>query len=147
MWQKIENGIVQAIKNLGFENVQLWSGKPEDLLKRPATYPALRVVIEKHELTPLDLFNAGFESVFDLSVLVFFRSLRDYGTGAYAIIDRLYRLNNTVIEGYKLMPAGAKLLLTDTSEFVFQVSFRAEGREVLYSEEEVLTRRIDFEEV
>jgi len=26
MWQKIENGIVQAIKNLGFENVQLWSG-------------------------------------------------------------------------------------------------------------------------
>ena len=80
-------------------------------------------------------------------MLVFFRSLRDDGTGAYAIIDRLYRLNNTVIEGYKLMPAGAKLLLTDTSEFVFQVSFRAEGREVLYSEEEVLTRRIDFEEV
>lgn len=147
MWQKLENGIVQVVKELGFENVQLWSGKPEDLLKRPNAYPAIRIVIEKHELRPLDIFNAGFESTFDLSLLVFFKSLRDDGTGAYAIIDRLYRLNNAIVEGYKLTPTGARLLMTDTSEFVFQVSFKAEGREVLHDEKQVLTKHITFEEV
>ncbi len=148
MWQKIENGITELIKQVAqIENVQLWSGKPEDLLKRPNTYPAIRVIVQKHDLKSLDLFDASYESLFDISVLVFYKSLRDDGTGAYSIIDRLYKLNNHVVNGYTIKPQGAQLLMTDTSEFVFEVKFTAEGKEVLYEEDEVLTRRIDFEEV
>ena len=36
MWQKIENGIIELIRQVAqVENVQLWSGKLEDLLKTP----------------------------------------------------------------------------------------------------------------
>jgi len=148
MWQKIENGITELIKQVTkIENVQLWGGKPEDLLKRPNTYPALRVIVQKHELRSFDIFDASYESVFDISVLVFYKSLRDDGTGAYSIIDRLYKLNNHVANGYTIKPKGSQLLMSDTSEFVFEVKFVAEGKEVLYEEDEVLTRRIDFEEV
>ncbi|QID32325.1 hypothetical protein [Pampinifervens florentissimum] len=148
MWQKIENGITELIKQVAqIENVQLWSGKPEDLLKRPNTYPAIRVIVQKHDLKSFDIFDASYESVFDISLLVFYKSLRDDGTGAYSIIDRLYKLNNHVVNGYTIKPRGSQLLMSDTSEFIFEVKFVAEGKEVLYKEDEVLTRRIDFEEV
>lgn len=148
MWKKIEEGTTALIRQVAeIENVQLWSGKPEDLLRRPNTYPALRVIVQKHTLQPSDIFDASYESVFDVSVLVFYKSLRDDGTGAYSIIDRLYKLNNYVVNGYTIKPQGSQLLMSDTSEFIFEVKFVAEGKEVLYEEDEVLTRRIDFEEV
>jgi len=148
MWQKIENGITELIKQVArIENVQLWSGKPEDLLKRPNTYPALRVIVQKHELRSFDIFDASYESVFYISVLVFYRSLRDDGTGAYPIISRLYKLNNHVVNGYTIKPQGTQLLMSDASEFIFEVKLVAEGKEVLYEEEEILTRIINLQEV
>ena len=143
MWTKLGDALIECIKEkTGIHNVQLWSGKAEELLRKPHTYPALRVILEKHELTPLDTFGASFNSTFDISILVFFRSLRDAAEGAYPVIEALYWLNNEIVNGYKLRPAGASLLVNEAGEFVFKVSFKAEGREVLYSEEEILVQKI-----
>jgi len=148
LFDALENQLVELTQSItGIQNVQLWSGKPEDLLRKPHTYPAIRIVLEEHKLEPVSLEGAGFISTFSLSLLVFFRSLRDKGEGAYPIIESLYHLNSYEVNGHRLTPAGAKLLLSETGEFVYQVSFNAVGRAVIYPDErEVLVKKITLED-
>ncbi len=144
LFETLENNLISLTQKITeLQNVQLWSGKPEDLLRRPHTYPSIRILIEGHKLEPASLSSAGFLSTFELSFLVFFKSLRDKGEGAYPIIEKLYQLNSNVINGHRLTPSGMKLLITETGEFVYQVYFTASGHITIYPEEkEVLTKGI-----
>lgn len=146
MLLELEDGIISLLRNAGL-NAHPWSGKPEELFEKPKYVPTIRTVIEKIDFTPLSVSH-GYELKAMVAILLFFRSLRDEGQGAYYIIKKI--INTTAdknVNGFHLTPKDITLLYHESGEFAYKLSFEAQGRYVVPTEEEPLVKRIDIQEV
>ena len=166
MLLETEDSIIAQLKAVGFDNVSGWSGKTEELFDKPKRYPAFRVVIEGQKPTKDTIalqVPIVQEADTDITVMVFFRSLRDKGQGAYIFLDALrnglngfqpsYQLNvgteeEPVLETRKLgrmIWMGIKLLYKETYEFCYAVNFKMQSMILSqFSENEVLVKEIKF---
>jgi hypothetical protein len=128
---ELEDAIIQRLKSLGLTNVEGWSGRPEDLFMKPKTYPAFRIVFENMKLQNSSSLVV-YESTIRFIVLIFFRSLRDKGQGAYGLIEQVLKiLSGYHVYGFTFEPLQVALLYHELGEFAYQVSFEGSGRFVL----------------
>jgi hypothetical protein len=96
--------------------------------------------------------NASFEAIssysfnvnYSFSVILFFKSLREEGNGAYPLITKLI---NTIVKQtqYNALPTKIDLLAHESGDFVYRISFKANGRYVVPDTEEPLTTKINME--
>ena len=143
MFNALENQILQALEQNGIK-AQAWSGKPEELFDKPRYTPAVRVLIENASFEPISSYS--FYVDYSFSVLLFFKSLREEGQGAYPLITSII---NTLVKQtqYNAMPVKIELLAHESGDFVYRISFKANGRYVVPQQEEPLTTLINMEEV
>jgi hypothetical protein len=143
MFNPLEDQILEALEKAGIK-AQPWSGKPEELLDKPRYTPAVKIIIE----------NASFEQIssysflvdYSFSILLFFKSLREEGQGAYPLLTKIV---NAIVKQtqYNAMPTKIELLAHESGDFVYRLSFKANGRYVVPSIEEPLTTQINMEEM
>jgi len=146
MLLELEDGIISLLREARL-NAHPWSGRPEELFEKPKYVPVIRTVIEKVDFTPSSVSKA-FELKGMVAILLFFRSLRDEGQGAYPIIKKIINtLTGKTANGFLLTPKDITLLYHESGEFAYKLTFEATGRYVVPAEEEPLVKRIDFEEV
>jgi hypothetical protein len=133
------------LRELSTNNIKAegWSGKPEDLFTKPRTYPAIRLVIEGANLEEMHAPYAYIAQV-NLSFLVFFRSLREQGQGAYPFIENLIRvISGKTFAGFDIRAKGITLLYSEAGEFAYELKCIGYGRFVVdYEDREPLVRRI-----
>jgi len=143
MFNTLENQILEALESNGIQ-AQAWSGKPEELFDKPKYMPSVKIIME----------NASFEAIssysfyvdYSFSVILFFKSLREKGQGAYPLITSII---NTLVKQtqYNALPTKIELLAHESGDFVYRISFKADGRYVVPQQEEPLTTLINMEEV
>jgi hypothetical protein len=142
MLLELERSILEYLTTYGIQ-VQSWSGKSEDLFLKPKTYPAVRVIIESVNFTEKHSPTI-YDTKVDLSFLIFFRSLREKGQGAYTLIENILNLLcGKTFSGFDLRVQNLSLLYQEAGDFCYQLKFAGYGKfTVDYTEEEPITRRI-----
>ena len=142
MLVELENTILSHLAEKGLP-AQGWSGKPEDLFTKPKTYPAIRLVIEGVDFEEMHSPFA-YKAKVNLSFLVFFRSLREQGQGAYPLIETLIRnISAHTFQGFDMRVQNISLLYHEAGDFCYQIKFTGYGRFVIdFIEDEELVRRI-----
>jgi hypothetical protein len=79
-------------------------------------------------------------------VILFFKSLRDEGQGAYPLLTKI--VNSLVKQTqFNVIPNKIELLAHESGDFVYRISFKADGRYVIPTTEEPLTTQIKTEEM
>jgi hypothetical protein len=143
MFDVLENQIITALEQNGIK-AQAWSGKPEELFDKPRYTPAVKIIIENASFEPISSYS--FYVDYSFSVILFFKSLREEGQGAYPLITSII---NTLVKQtqYDAMPIRVELLAHESGDFVYRISFKANGRYVVPQQEEPLTTLISMEEV
>jgi hypothetical protein len=143
---ELENALIERLNSKGISAVS-WSGKPEELFMKPKSYPAVRVVIESADFEEMQFSNTYFAKV-KVSLLVFFRSLKDRGQGAYKVIEKSIKALVGTVNGFDMRLEKVSLMYHEAGEFCYQVSFVGYGRFVVeLDEREPLVQQITFEEV
>ncbi|MDI6865762.1 hypothetical protein [Thermodesulfovibrio yellowstonii] len=142
MLLELENAIIERLSSLGIL-AHAWSGKPEELFMKPKSFPAVRVVLESADFEEMH-FSKVYGARLRLSLLVFFRSLRDKGSGAYEIIEKAIRaITGAILAGFDLRLQGLSLMYHDSGEFCYHVRFIGYGKYVVELDEvEPLVKRI-----
>jgi hypothetical protein len=143
MFNVLENQILQALEQNGIK-AQAWSGKPEELFDKPKYMPSVKIIIENASFEPISQYS--FFVDYSFSVILFFKSLREEGQGAYPLITNII---NTLVKQtqYNALPTKIELLAHESGDFVYRISFKANGRYVVPQQEEPLTTLINMEEV
>jgi hypothetical protein len=143
MFDVLENQILQVLEQNGIK-AQAWSGKPEELFDKPRYTPAVKIIIENANFEPISSYS--FIVDYSFSVILFFKSLREEGQGAYPLITKLI---NVIVKQtqYNAMPAKIDLLAHESGDFVYRLSFKANGRYVVPQQEEPLITKISTEEM
>jgi hypothetical protein len=113
--------------------------KPTELFTKPKLTPCAWYIIEKAKLEPVSSF--AFSVDFEVSVFLFYRSLREKGQGAYELLERILTALSLKTQ-FNLIPQGIELYYHESGEFAFLLSFKGNGRFVVPQEEEPLTTRI-----
>jgi hypothetical protein len=141
MFNVLENQILQALEQNGIK-AQAWSGKPEELFDKPRYTPTVKVLIENASFEAISSYS--FNVNYSFSVILFFKSLREEGNGAYPLITKLI---NTIVKQtqYNALPTKIDLLAHESGDFVYRISFKANGRYVVPDTEEPLTTKINME--
>jgi hypothetical protein len=143
MFDVLENQILQVLERNGIK-AQAWSGKPEELLDKPRYTPAVKIIIENASFEPISSYS--FLVDYSFSILLFFKSLREEGNGAYPLITKI--INALVKQTqYNAMPVKIDLLAHESGDFIYRIGFKANGRYVVPDTEEPLTTLINMEEV
>ena len=142
MLLEIEEALLRELSTNGIK-AEGWSGKPEDLFTKPKTYPAIRLVIEGADFQEMHAPYAYMAQI-SLSFLVFFRSLREQGHGAYPLLENLIRaISGKTFAGFDIRAKGITLLYSDAGEFAYQLRCTGYGRFVVdHQDTEPLVRRI-----
>jgi len=141
MLDSLENQIIQTLTNAGI-NAQGWSGKPDELFFRPNYTPFVRIIIDSVDFQPLSPFS--FETKFQFSALLFFKSLREEGQGAYPLITNI--INALVKQTqYNIEPVKVDLLAHQSGDFVYRLIFKANGRYVVPYPDDVIVSQINME--
>ena len=141
MFDILENQIIQVLTNANIK-AQAWSGKADELFLRPNYTPFVRVIIEGVDFHPLSAYS--FETRFQFSALLFFKSLREEGQGAYPLITSIINALAQQTQ-YNVEPEKIDLLAHESGDFVYRLSFRANGRYVVPYPDEVLVTQINME--
>lgn len=137
----LENAVVELLRNAGIKAYP-WSGQIDELFSRPRETPTLRIVIEKIEFEQISL---AYKIVGQISVLIFFRNLRDESQGAYPLIAKVINtLSNKIANRFVIRPVSVNLLYHEAGEFAYQLIFKAEGKWVIPEEDEVIVKVISF---
>jgi len=145
MLLELENAVVNRLKALGIP-ASAWSGDRDELFKRPKYLPSARTVIERLNFTRID--HPSYQVKATLSIILFFRSLRDEASGAYPILRNiLSALSSKTLAGYILRPQNLELLYHESGEFAYRLSFDAEGMFIVPQEPEPVTVEITVEDV
>ncbi len=142
MLLEIEDAIINRLSEKGIQAYG-WSGKPDELFLKPKLLPAVRVVIEKVDFK--EMYYVGhYGCIVQIFVLVFWRSLRDVGQGAYEIIERVINaLSGYKAFGFDLIVKSLNLLYHEAGEFCYQIQFVGYGKYIVAEDvSEVLTTRI-----
>lgn len=139
---ELEQSILEHLNTYGIQ-AQSWSGKPEDLFMKPKIYPAVRLIIEGVDFTEKHSPYV-YDAKVNLSLLIFFRSLREKGQGAYPLIETLLNLLcGNVFNGFDIRVQNLTLLYHEAGDFCYQVKLAGYGKFIVdYREEEQLVRRI-----
>jgi hypothetical protein len=139
---EIETAIVERLQSKGIP-AEGWSGKPDELFYKPKTIPAVRVVIEGVDFVEMT-FPGHYGAVLTGSCLVFFRSLKDKGQGAYYIIEEILKsIAGYEAWGFDIRLKGIRLMYQEAGEFCYQIQFIGYGKYIAYEvEPEILTTRI-----
>jgi hypothetical protein len=142
MFNALEDQILEALEKAGLK-AQAWSGKPEELFDKPRYTPAVKIIIENASFEAISSFS--FLVDYSFSVLLFFKSLREQSQGAYPLIISII---NTLVKQtqYNAIPIKIELLAHESGDFVYRISFKANGRYVVPSIEEPLTTQIKMED-
>jgi hypothetical protein len=142
MLLELENSIIERLNERGIP-ASGWSGKPEELFLKPKSFPAVRIIIESVDFEEMHFSNT-YSAMVRFSLLVFFRSLRDKGQGAYGIIeDSIKALTGYTASGYDLRLQNISLMFHEAGEFCYQVRFTGYGKyAVELDEAEPLIKRI-----
>lgn len=142
MLLELENAIIERLTSKGIQ-AQSWSGKPDELFMKPKSFPAVRVVFEAADFEEMH-FSKVYGARLRLSLLVFFRSLRDKGSGAYEIIEKAIKaITGQTLSGFDLRLQGLSLMYHESGEFCFQVRFVGYGKYVVDLDDvEPLVKRI-----
>lgn len=144
MLLELENGVVSLLQSAGLP-ANPWSGKPEDLFERPKYVPTIRTVIEKVDLEKTTGYSFNLKA--HVAIVLFFRSLRDEGKGAYPIIKTIIdTITNKTANGFFLTPKDITLLYHESGEFAYKLTFTAEGKYIVPQEPEPLVKEITIEE-
>jgi hypothetical protein len=141
MFDVLENQILQALEQSGIK-AQAWSGKPEELFDKPRYTPAVKVLIENASFEPISSYS--FIVDYSFSVILFFKSLREEGQGAYPLITKLINALAKQTQ-YNALPTKIELLAHESGDFVYRLSFKANGRYVVPDTEEPLSTLINME--
>jgi hypothetical protein len=143
MFDVLENQIIAVLDQSGIK-AQAWSGKPEELFDRPKYTPSVKVLIENANFEAISPFS--FYTEYSFSVILFFKSLRDEGQGAYPLLTKI--VNSLVKQTqFNVIPNKIELLAHESGDFVYRISFKADGRYVIPTTEEPLTTQIKTEEM
>lgn len=145
MLEELEESVLQILQQEDI-NVLAWSGKAEDLSYVPKRLPAIRYILEKVDFAEKQSLN-HYEAFAEFSLLVFFRSLKEKGQGAYYIIeDIINKLCTKIPNGFSLSLLNINLLQHQSSEFCWQIKFKAMGKYIITVPEEELVKRITLYE-
>lgn len=118
-----------------------WSGKPDELFMKVRSYPSVRIIIESADFEEMHSYVYGVSLKF--SLLVFFRSLKDRGEGAYEIIENIVSaLAGFESIGFDIRLKKIDLLSHESGEFCYQIQFVGYGRYVALVDEEQNVKRI-----
>lgn len=130
----IETAIIERLQSKGIP-ASGWSGKPEELFMKPKSFPAIRIVIESVDFEE-KFFSNNYNAEVKLSLLVFFRSLKDKGQGAYEIIENVTKaLAGYTASGFDLRIQSISLMYHESGEFCYQVRFNGYGKYIIEIEE------------
>jgi hypothetical protein len=142
MLLEIEQAIIERLRGKGIP-AEGWSGKPDELFYKPKTMPAVRVVLEGVDFAEMT-FQGHYGAVVTGSCLVFFRSLRDKGQGAYYIIEVILQsIADYEAWGFDIRVKSIKLMYQEAGEFCYQIQFVGHGKYIACEEElETLTTKI-----
>ncbi|MEJ5227183.1 hypothetical protein [Thermodesulfovibrio sp.] len=142
MLLELENAIIERLGSKGILT-HGWSGKPDELFMKPKSFPAVRVVLESADFEEMH-FSKVYGAKVRLSLLVFFRSLRDRGSGAYELIEKAIKaITGVTLSGFDLRLQGLSLMYHESGEFCYQVKFTGYGKYVVELDEiEPLVKRI-----
>jgi hypothetical protein len=138
MLTELDTQIGNALQSLGLP-VLSKVDKPTELFTKPKTTPCVWYIIEKAKFERIASF--AFSVDFEVSVFLFYRSLREKGQGAYEILERILTALSLKTQ-FNLVPQGIELYYHESGEFAFLLSFKGNGRFVVPQEEEPLTTRI-----
>jgi hypothetical protein len=138
MLVELDAQIGDALQELGLP-VLSKVDKPTELFTKPKTTPCVWYIIEKAKFEPDSFF--AFSVDFDVSVFLFYRSLREKGQGAYELLEKILSALSLKTQ-FNLVPQGIELYYHESGEFAFLLSFKANGRFVVPQEEEPLTKHI-----
>jgi hypothetical protein len=138
MLTELDAQIGNALQSLGLP-VLSKVDKPTELFTKPKTTPCVWYIIEKAKFERIASF--AFSVDFEVSVFLFYRSLREKGQGAYEILERILTALSLKTQ-FNLVPQGIELYYHESGEFAFLLSFKGNGRFVVPQEEEPLTTRI-----
>jgi hypothetical protein len=138
MLTELDVQIGNALQGLGLPILSKVD-KPTELFTKPKTTPCIWYIIEKAKFEPVSGF--AFSVDFEVSVFLFYRSLREKGQGAYELLERILTALSLKTQ-FNLVPQGIELYYHESGEFAFLLSFKGNGRFVVPQEEEPLTARI-----
>jgi len=138
MLTELDTQIGDALQGLGL-TVLSKVDKPAELFAKPKITPCIWYIIEKAKFERIASF--AFSVDFDVSVFLFYRSLREKGQGAYELLERILTVLSLKTQ-FNLVPQGIELYYHESGEFAFLLSFKGNGRFVVPQEEEPLTTRI-----
>jgi len=138
MLTELDAQIGNALQSLGLP-VLSKVDKPTELFIKPKTTPCVWYIIEKAKFDPLASF--AFSVDFEVSVFLFYRSLREKGQGAYELLEKILSALSLKTQ-FNLVPQGIELYYHESGEFAFFLSFKGNGRFIVPQEEEPLTKRI-----
>jgi len=86
MLTELDTQIGNALQSLGL-TVLSKVDKPTELFTKPKITPCVWYIIEKAKFERIASF--AFSVDFDVSVFLFYRSLREKGQGAYELLERI----------------------------------------------------------
>jgi len=138
MLTELDTQIGDALQGLGL-TVLSKVDKLAELFAKPKITPCIWYIIEKAKFERIASF--AFSVDFDVSVFLFYRSLREKGQGAYELLERILTVLSLKTQ-FNLVPQGIELYYHESGEFAFLLSFKGNGRFVVPQEEEPLTTRI-----
>ncbi|MFZ8864074.1 MAG: hypothetical protein ACO2PP_26710 [Thermocrinis sp.] len=138
MLTELDAQIGDALQSLGLPILSKVD-KPTELFAKPKITPCVWYIIEKARFESVSSF--AFSVDFDVSVFLFYRSLREKGQGAYELLERILSALSLKTQ-FNLIPQGIELYYHESGEFAFLLSFKGNGRFVVPQEEEPLTTRI-----
>lgn len=142
MLLEIEQAILNRLQHKGIA-AEPWTGKADELFYKPKTFPAVRLVLEGIDFQEMH-YVGHYGAILTGSCLVFFRSLRDYGQGAYEIIETVMTaLTGFEAWGFDIRIKSVKLMYHESAEFCYQIQFTGYGKYIVSPEEpEILVTRI-----
>lgn len=121
---------LQSLSGIEAKSIIEWSGDPKELLSRPKTLPAIRVIYDGTDFNDTETFSDPLvqETQHRFDVILFYRSIREEGNKAYPLIDSIYK----ALDGYRtnygrVYPVSIKLLSQDALEFVYVISVLIKG--------------------
>ncbi|WP_028844727.1 hypothetical protein [Thermodesulfovibrio thiophilus] len=139
---EIEQAIINRLKQKGIP-AEAWSGKPDELFYRPKAFPTARLVIDAMDFQEMH-YTGHYGVVLAGSCLVFFRSLKEKGQGAYEVIENILNaITGFEAWGFDLRIKSVKLMYHESAEFCYQIQFTGYGKYIVSLEDsEILAIRI-----
>jgi len=137
MLTELDAQIGNALQSLGLPILSKVD-KPAELFTKPKITPCVWYIIEKAKFERIASF--AFSVDFDVSVFLFYRSLREKGQGAYELLERILTALSLKTQ-FNLVPQAIELYYHESGEFAFLLSFKANARFIV-PQEEPLTKRI-----